>query len=69
MSTFEKTVLKKGSGSSTPAVGSKVTVHADLYLRYSSESNQKGKAICSTTQASGFLFPAKNGILFLSGII
>lgn len=55
--TYEKTVLKAGTGSSTPTEGARVTVHANLYLRDGTKDGQKGKAIWSTKETKGFLFP------------
>lgn len=55
MATFEKKILKEGSGN-PPAVGSNVTVEANLYLADASKS--RGTAIWSTHQSSGFLFPS-----------
>jgi len=52
--TFEKTVLKQGSGKGIEK-GASVTVAADLYL----EDGMKG--IWSTHKPSGFLFAAENG--------
>ena len=55
MSTFEKKILKEGSGS-PPAKGANVTVEANLFLANADKS--RGTAIWSTHQPSGFLFPS-----------
>ena len=55
MATFEKKILKEGSGA-PPAKGANVTVEANLYL--ATPNKTRGTAIWSTHQASGFLFPS-----------